>query len=82
MGNNLKALLALLLLVLIPGHLGGGQGWAVLVMHLKTNSNTWQHRQRSNLHPVFVHALRRTVVKEAAMRAAQERILILHLPIQ
>ena len=37
-GNNLKALLALLLLVLIPGHLGGGQRWAVLVMHLKTNS--------------------------------------------
>ena len=34
-GNNLKALLALLLLVLIPGHLGGGQRWAVLVMHLK-----------------------------------------------
>ena len=36
--NNLKALLALLLLVLILGHLGGGQRWAVLVMNLNTNS--------------------------------------------
>jgi hypothetical protein len=64
LGSHCKALAALLLLVLVAGHHRGSQRGAVLVVHL---------------HPVLLLALQGAVLQQVAVRAAQERVCILHL---